>query len=446
MIGAVTFEDTRRGAEATGAACSTPPPRSAYREAVRAGIDGASDRVPARGRAAVRDANHPQVREGARCDRGFAHARVPVGARGSPSGGEEHGRYDREPRRRSDAGLDACRCARSSGEQVTALRRELAEREVHARRRPRATARSLACRTVAELWGLIDSDPRKYRGRLQPRARRPDHHQQPGRHGLGRPRGREGDHRAAPARDQRVGPGGALGLGHVGGLAVLQRRPLHDRGRAGHAEVRNHVGARGPAQGHVAPSRPMPAARDISLQLLRRSDPSYLDAYVRILNAAYAVVTEAAFVNAVEATAGLDAHHDHLGDRHRGPDPRGAGRGVVLDPHQDRRPGRVRHRGPGRVPRAALQGQARQRAERDRHRHRGGHARPGHLGHPHLPVGSRERGPDARLQREHGVWHEDGPFQIDDDDVAKLGRNMAVWGMGATAVYFPTAIHRLAAT
>ena len=43
-------------------------------------------------------------------------------------------------------------------------------------------------------------------------------------------------------------------------------------------------------------------------------------------------------------------------------------------------------------------------------------------------------------------WHEDGPFQIDDDDVAKLGRNVAVWGMGATAVYFPTAIYRLAAT
>jgi hypothetical protein len=43
-------------------------------------------------------------------------------------------------------------------------------------------------------------------------------------------------------------------------------------------------------------------------------------------------------------------------------------------------------------------------------------------------------------------WHEDGPFQIDDDDVAKLGRNYAIWGLGATAVYQPSAIHRLAAT
>ena len=27
-------------------------------------------------------------------------------------------------------------------------------------------------------------------------------------------------------------------------------------------------------------------------------------------------------------------------------------------------------------------------------------------------------------------WHEDGPFPISAEDVAKLGQNVAIWGMG----------------
>lgn len=37
-------------------------------------------------------------------------------------------------------------------------------------------------------------------------------------------------------------------------------------------------------------------------------------------------------------------------------------------------------------------------------------------------------------------WHEAGPFQASAEDVAKLGRNVAYWGMGAGARYIPAGI------
>jgi hypothetical protein len=37
-------------------------------------------------------------------------------------------------------------------------------------------------------------------------------------------------------------------------------------------------------------------------------------------------------------------------------------------------------------------------------------------------------------------WHEAGPFQAQAEDVAKLGRNFAYWGMGAGARYIPAGI------
>ena len=38
------------------------------------------------------------------------------------------------------------------------------------------------------------------------------------------------------------------------------------------------------------------------------------------------------------------------------------------------------------------------------------------------------------------AWHEDGPFQASEEDVAKLGRNVAYWGMGAPVVYVPAGV------
>jgi hypothetical protein len=38
------------------------------------------------------------------------------------------------------------------------------------------------------------------------------------------------------------------------------------------------------------------------------------------------------------------------------------------------------------------------------------------------------------------AWHEDGPFQASEEDVAKLGTNVAFYGMGAASVYIPAGV------
>jgi len=45
--------------------------------------------------------------------------------------------------------------------------------------------------------------------------------------------------------------------------------------------------------------------------------------------------------------------------------------------------------------------------------------------------------------RQAAAWHEDGPFQASAEDVAKLGRNVAYWSMGAGARYIPAGIIEL---
>ena len=40
-------------------------------------------------------------------------------------------------------------------------------------------------------------------------------------------------------------------------------------------------------------------------------------------------------------------------------------------------------------------------------------------------------------------WLEDGPRTAQQDVVAKLGTDVAVWGIGAPAIYIPTGIVKL---
>jgi len=40
-------------------------------------------------------------------------------------------------------------------------------------------------------------------------------------------------------------------------------------------------------------------------------------------------------------------------------------------------------------------------------------------------------------------WHEDGPFSISAEDVAKLGQNVAVWSLAAPIVYVPDGVRRI---
>jgi hypothetical protein len=171
-----------------------------------------------------------------------------------------------------------------------------------------------------------------------------------------------------------------------------------------------------------------------------------LDAYVRILNAAYAVVTEAAFVNAVEGTAGLTlttitwasatedlilaalgAASSSILTKTGAPAEFGiAAPDVFLALLSKVKPVNAQN--------AIGTGTA------------AGTLAPVISGIRIYQSAAVNAGQMLVSNESTASWHEDGPFQIDDDDVAKLGRNVAVWGMGATAVYFPSAIHRLAAT
>ena len=56
------------------------------------------------------------------------------------------------------------------------------------------------------------------------------------------------------------------------------------------------------------------AGSDVALQLIERSDPSYLDAYLRIMLAAYAVTTNTYAVTAAEAASGQSVTYDPAAD------------------------------------------------------------------------------------------------------------------------------------
>ena len=48
--------------------------------------------------------------------------------------------------------------------------------------------------------------------------------------------------------------------------------------------------------------------------------------------------------------------------------------------------------------------------------------------------------PTSCTNSEGAAWHEDGPFPISAEDVAKLGQNVAIWGMGTGATTAPKGI------
>ena len=194
----------------------------------------------------------------------------------------------------------------------------------------------------------------------------------------------------------------------------------------------------------TAPIRTFAGGSDISYQLLRRSDPAYLEAYLRIMFAAYAVVTDAAFVNAIEAlTLPL----------------------VVLN-WATATPAQIQ----AALANASVQVQT-------------ATGSPGEFGLAAPDVFGAILGANMVLNAQNALvsgnaastltptasglriyadpavnagnlivsngdaasWHEDGPYQVDEEDVAKLGRNVAVWGMGATTVYVTAGIIRIAA-
>jgi HK97 family phage prohead protease len=440
MIGAVTFEDTPEALRYRGRLFDTPG-ALAYREQVRAGIDGASiEFAPGIVQQAKDRVLHRQVKRIV----AIAGTHIPA-YRSSSVAVREQDMIEttEEAPRRTDEELEV-RFRAIAGEQVTALRRELAENTLTRTQEAEADRTVLAARNVAELWHLVDTDRRL----------------------------RDVYSRALADQITTNNPGVMVagGLGAVKGI-IEQRRPaINAWGRealsgAGmsvdwpyfNGDLSTIVGVQAAQKTEITSVRvdllkgtaaigTYAGGSDLSLQLLRRSDPSYLDAYMRILAAAYAVVTEAAFVNAVEGTAGttlttitwasatepqilaaLATASSSILTKTGAPAEFGiAAPDVFLALLSTVKPVNPTN--------AIGTGTA------------AGTLAPVISGIRIYQSAAVNAGQMLVSNESTAGWHEDGPFQIDDDDVAKLGRNYAIWGLGATAVYQPSAIHRLAAT
>jgi phage head maturation protease len=183
---------------------------------------------------------------------------------------------------------------------------------------------------------------------------------------------------------------------------------------------------------------------DVSYQLIRRSSPAYLEAYSRILAVAYGNVTEAAFINLVEGTVGIQTGTPIDWETATAS---AIVKGLFLASTQvaDATGSPAQFVLASATPYAAIAGAV------------------GALPVPVAPMSMSA----ATLQLavaglpvyyspavnagtvliSNGLtaeWHEDGPFYATEEDVAKLGRNMAIWGMGAAEVAIPSGIVKIA--
>lgn len=198
----------------------------------------------------------------------------------------------------------------------------------------------------------------------------------------------------------------------------------------------------------ATPIRTYAGASDISVQLIRRSSPSYRELYAQVMLAEYARVTEDVFQDAILAAAGIGT--------------------IDYDPAADT---------DGKLFRAALFAASVKVkratgapatavvASEDLFLKIGtssGVVDPGAgpsnavgtasarslevtisgitviLGGLDMPAGTAVAGNGRAAS-----WYEDGPFTIEAPDAAKLGVNVAYWGLGATAVKIPAGIIKI---
>lgn len=189
---------------------------------------------------------------------------------------------------------------------------------------------------------------------------------------------------------------------------------------------------------------------DVSYQLIRRSRPSYLEAYGRIMSAAWSLVTDAQFVADLLAKATGTVIYDPLAADATGSKALAAFFAASLDVKRATgAPASVAlaasdayaalGSNPAFLPSAYgttnLAGTA--QASTLRVNISGLDV----IEEPALPAGSM-----VWLNDQAAGWHEDGPFWATAEDVAKLGQNRAIWSMGATGVYLPAGIVRSAAS
>lgn len=182
---------------------------------------------------------------------------------------------------------------------------------------------------------------------------------------------------------------------------------------------------------------------DIAYQLLRQGDPSILEIYGNILLTAYAVVTDAAFVTELESgsvTADLGAAIGSV-----------TFAGLVANIIDATVAVETATGTPAQFVLAsttAFTKAANLIAAADTNLVTSGSldlaglgVGLGNLRIIHVP--SITAGKFIISNQSAARWHEAGPFQATAEDVAKLGRNFAYWGMGAGARYIPAGIIEL---
>lgn len=180
---------------------------------------------------------------------------------------------------------------------------------------------------------------------------------------------------------------------------------------------------------------------DVSYQLIRRSSPAYREAYLRILAICYARTTEAAFEAAILAGAGSSAvlTATSTADQVRAflfgasatvSDATGMPATVdLVSPAEFLRLGGLAGLVPSAYGTANVPGTAQASTLKIDVSGLPIIRAPFLTGNTHLVTNG-----------EAAAWHEDGPFPISAEDVAKLGQNVAIWGMGTTATPVPKGI------
>jgi hypothetical protein len=189
---------------------------------------------------------------------------------------------------------------------------------------------------------------------------------------------------------------------------------------------------------------------DVSYQLQRRSSPSYMAAYNRLLQTSYGLVTEIVFDAALVA---------------------GAGATVVYDPSAADADGSKAKAflfaASAKVKKATGTPASAALVSSDVYAHWGGQPwlQPPMYGTQNVPgtaAASTLRINISGLEIVEAVgmaagnivvsnpeaarWFEDGPFLVTAEDVAKLGTDAAIWGMGITGLTVPTGVVKASAT
>jgi HK97 family phage prohead protease len=191
----------------------------------------------------------------------------------------------------------------------------------------------------------------------------------------------------------------------------------------------------------TAPISTWAGGSDVSYQLIRRSEPSYREAYIRILTICYSRETEAEFetILAAGATSSLVLTATATADQVRAflfaasalvEDATGSPATVdLVSPAEFNRIGGLTGLYPSMYGTNNIPGTADAASLRINVSGIPIVRAPFLTGNTHLVT-----------NQEAAHWHEDGPFPISSEDVAKLGQNIAVWGMGSAVVVLPKGI------